>query len=77
MRRLWGWLFGPRRERIDRRLLGAAPCPFCGSGKPLDFKSVNDRGVLSRHVRCSRCGAYGPAGETRPAAFEEWSKRAR
>jgi Lar family restriction alleviation protein len=41
-------------------------CPFCGSASVLQVGS---------YVRCGRCGAAGPYGETDVEARQRWNER--
>ena len=54
--------------------MSAAPCPGCDAD-PDYLAVVWDLGMKGKHqVRCTSCGAMGPAGETRAEAWDRWGR---
>ena len=45
------------------------PCPCCGA----DFARLHLRTAPPYEVRCGRCGAVGPSGESEAAAVSAWN----
>ena len=51
------------------------PCPFCGISD-LEMFVVCGNNITDEHwVKCNRCYANGPVGNTPSEAWDVWNKR--